>query len=111
MDRMIQQILDRLEANGLADNTLVVYASDHGDQLGERGLWWKQTFHEQSIKVPLIMRWAGRLPAGERRGQVVNLLDLASTMLDAAGAPPLPKKPRGEVFSRSHVTRERPGAI
>ncbi|MGH1479817.1 MAG: sulfatase-like hydrolase/transferase [Geminicoccales bacterium] len=91
MDRMIQQILDRLEANGLADNTLVVYASDHGDQLGERGLWWKQTFHEQSIKVPLIMRWAGRLPTGERRSQVVNLLDLASTMLDAAGAPPLPK--------------------
>jgi len=37
------------------------------------------------------MRWPGNLPAGERRGQVVNLLDLASTMLDAAGASPLPK--------------------
>ena len=90
MDRMIAEILDRLEKNGLADNTLVIYASDHGDQLGERGLWWKQTFHEHSIKVPLILRWAGRLPAGERRTQVVNLLDLASTMLDAAGAPALP---------------------
>lgn len=90
MDRMIEQILDRLEANGLAENTLVVYASDHGDQLGERGLWWKQTFHEHSIKVPLILRWAGRLPAGERRAQVVNLLDLAATMLDAAEAPALP---------------------
>ena len=88
---MIEKILHRLEANGLADNTLVVYASDHGDQLGERGLWWKQTFHEHSIKVPLIMRWSGNLPAGERRTQVVNLLDLASTMVDAAGAPPLPK--------------------
>jgi choline-sulfatase len=90
MDRMIQAILDRLEQNGLADNTLVIYASDHGDQLGERGLWWKQTFHEHAIKVPLILRWAGRLPAGERRAQVVNLLDLAATMLDAAAAPPLP---------------------
>ena len=90
MDRMIGEILDRLERNGLAGDTLVIYASDHGDQLGERGLWWKQTFYEQSIRVPLIMRWPGRLPKGERRAQVVNLLDVAATMIDAAGAPPLP---------------------
>ncbi|MEZ5834783.1 MAG: sulfatase-like hydrolase/transferase [Geminicoccaceae bacterium] len=90
MDRMIGQILDRLEENGLADDTLVIYTSDHGDQLGERGLWWKQTFYDQSVKVPLVMRWPGRLPRGERRSQVVNLLDVAATMIDAAGAPPLP---------------------
>lgn len=90
MDRMIGQIMDRLEAHGLDRDTLVVYASDHGDQLGERGLWWKQTFYDHSVKVPLVMSWPGRLPDGERRAQVVSLIDLSATMLDALGAPALP---------------------
>lgn len=90
MDRMIGQVLDRLEALGLADDTLVVYASDHGEQVGEHGLWWKHTFYEDSARVPLIMAWPGVLPAGERRRQVVNLIDLTATMLHAVGAPPLP---------------------
>jgi choline-sulfatase len=89
-DRMIGAILDRLEARGLADNTLVIYVSDHGDQIGERGLWWKQTFYEESVKVPLVMAWPGVLPEGERRAQVVNLIDLGPTMLEALGAPALP---------------------
>ncbi len=90
MDRMIGRILDRLDALGLAKNTLVVYASDHGEQLGAHGLWWKHTFYEASVRVPMILRWPGRLPEGERRGQLVNLTDLTATMLDAMGAPALP---------------------
>jgi choline-sulfatase len=90
LDAMIGEVLAALERNGLADNTLVVYASDHGDQLGERGLWWKHTFYEESARVPMIMSWPGVLPAGERRPQVVNLVDLAATMLEALGAPQLP---------------------
>ena len=90
MDRMIGEILDRLEALGLAENTVIIYASDHGDQIGERGLWWKQTFYDESVKVPLILSWPGVLPEGERRGQIVNLIDLGPTMLDAQGAPALP---------------------
>lgn len=90
MDAKIGRVLDRLEANGLAENTLVVYVSDHGDQIGERGLWWKQTFYDESAKIPMILSWPGVLPAGERRAQVVNLIDLAATLLDAAGAPALP---------------------
>tara|TARA_R110002167_G_scaffold44909_10_gene134958 strand:- start:628 stop:1425 length:798 start_codon:yes stop_codon:yes gene_type:complete len=90
MDRAIGKVLDRLEALGLADNTLVVYASDHGEQLGAHGMWWKHTFYEDSVKVPMILRWPGTLPAGERRQQVVNLIDLTATMLEAAGAPALP---------------------
>jgi choline-sulfatase len=91
MDRMIGAILDKLDETGLAGDTLVVYASDHGDQLGERGLWWKQTFYDQSIAIPLVMRWPGRLPAGERRATVCNLLDVAATFLDALEAPALPE--------------------
>jgi choline-sulfatase len=90
MDRMIGRILDRLEERGLRDDTLVVYVSDHGDQLGERGLWWKQTFYDQSVAVPLTMSWPGVLPEGERRSQAVNLIDLTATMLAAVGAPSLP---------------------
>lgn len=89
-DRMVGRILDRLEEAGLADNTLVIYTSDHGDQIGERGLWWKQTFYDESVKVPLLLSWPGHLPAGERRGQIVNLVDLAPSLIEAAGGPALP---------------------
>lgn len=89
MDRMIGRILDRLDALGLRDDTLVVYTSDHGEQIGEHGLWWKHTFYEDSVRVPLIMALPGSLPEGQRRDQVVNLIDVTATMLEATGAPPL----------------------
>lgn len=81
LDILIGRILDTLERLGLAEDTLVVYTSDHGDQLGERGLWWKHTFYEESVSVPLILRWPGHLPAGQRRPQVVNLIDVTATIL------------------------------
>lgn len=90
MDEMIGRVLEALEAAGLMENTLIIYASDHGDHLGERGLWWKHTFYEESVKVPLIMRLPGVLPAGEVRDQVVNLVDLSQTMLEAMGTDQLP---------------------
>lgn len=90
LDEMIGQVLDALEDIGAMDDTLIVYTSDHGDHLGERGLWWKHTFFEESVKVPLIMRWPGVLAAGETRKQVVNLIDLSQTMLEAIGAAQLP---------------------
>ena len=90
MDEMIGRVLDALDAIGATDNTLIVYASDHGDHLGERGLWWKHTFFEESVKVPLIMRLPSALPAGETRAQVVNLIDLSQTLLEAMEVPLLP---------------------
>ena len=90
LDALIGQVLGCLADEGLADDTLVVYTTDHGDQLGERGLWWKHTLYEDSVKVPLLMRWPGRLPAGARRAHVTSLLDVAVTMVDALGGPPLP---------------------
>jgi choline-sulfatase len=90
MDIMIGQILDKLKERGLLDNTLIVYSSDHGDQIGERGLWWKHTFYEESVKIPMILSWPGQLPKNEARDQVVNLVDLNATFLDALGADPLP---------------------
>lgn len=90
IDAMIGEVLDALQRLDLLDNTLVVYASDHGDQLGERNLWWKQTFYEESAGVPLILSWPGQLPEGARCGAIANLVDVAATIVDAAGAPPLP---------------------
>jgi choline-sulfatase len=84
------EILDVLAACGLADDTLVVYTTDHGDQLGERGLWWKHTLFEDSVRVPLLMRWPGRLDAGVRRPHVANLIDVAATFIDALQGTPLP---------------------
>lgn len=90
LDTEIGKVLDRLDSHDLTRDTLIVYASDHGDQLGERDLWFKQTFYDQSAKVPLILCWPGRLPKNQRRHQVVNLVDLTATLVDAAGQEPLP---------------------
>lgn len=90
MDRMIGEILDKLEERRLLENTLIVYTSDHGDQIGERGLWWKHTFYEESVKIPMIVSWPGTLPTGVQRDHIVNLVDLNATFLDALGADPLP---------------------
>lgn len=93
VDRMIGQILQALETNGLADDTLIVYTSDHGDMQGEHGLWWKHVFYEESVKVPLIVAWPGVIPGGQRCERVVSALDVNATILDALGAPPLPNSP------------------
>lgn len=86
MDGMIGSILDRLKDLGLDQDTLVVYASDHGEMMGQKGLWWKQSFFEGSAKVPLLMSWPGVIPAGEMRDQIVNLCDLSHTFANLAGA-------------------------
>ncbi|RMH48498.1 MAG: sulfatase [Alphaproteobacteria bacterium] len=91
LDRRIGQVLAALRDAGLCDNTLIVYASDHGEHAGERGLWWKNTMFEESAGIPLILAWPGRLPEGARCDRVVNLIDVGATLIDAAGAPPLPR--------------------
>lgn len=90
MDILIGQITAALRENDLEENTLIIYTSDHGEQVGEHSLWWKQTFYEDSVKVPAILSWPGHLPSGTRCGRVVSSLDLNATMLDALGCPALP---------------------
>ena len=90
MDRMIGRILEALERNGLAENTMVLYMSDHGDMAGERDLWMKRCYYEDSVKVPAILSWPGVVPEGAVCERVLSSLDFNATMLDAIGAPPLP---------------------
>ncbi|HXI16084.1 MAG TPA: sulfatase-like hydrolase/transferase [Chloroflexota bacterium] len=90
MDAMIGQILHALEENGFTQDTLIVYTTDHGEQAGEHGLWWKQTMYEASARVPLLVSWPGVVPPAMRVKRVVSTLDVTATLLDAAGAPALP---------------------
>ena len=85
-DRQVGALLDAVAANDLADNTIVIYVSDHGEALGEHGLWYKCTFYEASARVPLIVRWPDVVQAGSRHSQVTSLLDVVQTMLDIARA-------------------------
>ncbi|HAA75443.1 TPA: sulfatase [Candidatus Latescibacteria bacterium] len=90
MDVMIGQILNTLRENGFEEDTLVIYSSDHGEQVGEHGLWWKQTFYDDSAKVPAIVAWPGRISEGSRINNVISSLDINATMIDALGCPALP---------------------
>ena len=90
LDSFIGQIIKTLKDNDLFENTLIIYASDHGEQIGERDLWWKQTFYEESVKVPLIMSWKDKLPCNERRQQILNLVDLTATIVNAGQGIELP---------------------
>jgi choline-sulfatase len=87
LDEQIGRLLDCLEERGLADDTVVVYTSDHGEMLGEHGLWRKSNFYEQSARVPLQIRLPGRRWAGRRVDAAVSLVDLTATILDLAGVP------------------------
>jgi len=90
IDLEVGRVLEALEQRGLADNTLVIFCSDHGDMLGDHGLLVKGAFfYDACVRVPLLARWpAGGLPAGLRVSAPVLLHDLAATILAAAGASP-----------------------
>ncbi len=81
VDDKLDELLRALEATGLRDDTVVVLASDHGDMLGERGLWYKMTFFEDSARVPLLVH-APRRFAPRRIGANVSLLDLLPTLVE-----------------------------
>ena len=91
MDHWIGRTLDKLQALGILDHTLVVFTSDHGHYLGQHGLVAKGPFHyEDGIRVPLLVAWPGRIAAGVPSPAIQSLVDLAPTFLAAAGvdAPP-----------------------
>ena len=85
-DDKLRELLDALDECGLADDTVVIHTSDHGEMLGEHGLWRKMSFYEQSARVPLQIRWPRRAAAGRRVGECVSLVDVAATIAGAAGA-------------------------
>lgn len=86
LDDKIGRLLDALHENGLAENTVVIHTSDHGESLGEHGLWRKMSFYEQSARVPLQVSWPGVIEGGRRVAGATSLVDVTATILDVAGA-------------------------
>jgi choline-sulfatase len=83
VDDAIGRILDSLEYLGLREDTVIVYASDHGELAGQYGSWNKTLFFDASSKVPLIFNWPGRIPVGQR-DHLTGLIDLFPTFCDLA---------------------------
>lgn len=88
MDAQVGIVLDALEATGQAENTIVLYVSDHGELLGIDGLWFKGTMAESSVRIPAILAGPG-VPVG-RCATNVSLVDVFPTVIDAMGLPPHP---------------------
>ena len=97
MDDRVGSVLDALEASGCAEDTLVLYTSDHGDQIGEHGLWWKYTMYEGSVGVPLLLAGPG-IPENNVVTAPVSLVDVYPTIVDALHLPVAPDESdlRGE---------------
>ena len=87
-DEQVGKLIKEAERLGMTDNLLIVLTSDHGDMMGERGMWFKRTWFDGSSKIPLIARMDGAIPAGSRIKEAVSLIDLAPTLLEIADANP-----------------------
>ena len=83
VDEKVGEILDALEGGGLAEDTIIVFLSDHGDMLGERGMWFKMSFYEGSARVPLMISAPGLEPRLVK--QPVSTMDILPTLADLAG--------------------------
>ncbi len=99
LDDQVGAILRRLEELGLRESTVVVFTSDHGDMLGERGLWYKMAPFEDSARVPLIVCAPGRYAGGRRIGRTVSLVDLLPTFAELAARRRRPADRRPQSFA------------
>lgn len=95
VDDGIGEVLNYLDESGLAENTVVIYASDQGWYLGEHGWFDKRWMYEESLKTPLLVRWPGQTKAGSVNSDIVSNLDFAETFLELAGVA-IPSDMQGE---------------
>lgn len=85
LDEQLGRLLEALDATGAADNTIVVFTSDHGDMLWSQGRLKKQQPWEEAIRIPFLLRWPGRIPAGSRPDALLSTADFAPTLLSLMG--------------------------
>ncbi len=89
-DHQIGRIIHAVQESLDLQNTVIVYFSDHGDTIGEHGLFWKTNFYEGSARVPFIVSWPDRIAPETRIETLTSLVDLAPTLIDIAGGDSLP---------------------
>jgi hypothetical protein len=87
VDDNLGRVLDYLDKSGLAENTVVIYNSDQGFYLGDHGWFDKRWMYEESLRMPLLVRWPGVIKPGSENRDLVQNLDFAETFLDLAGVP------------------------
>jgi arylsulfatase A-like enzyme len=85
IDDNVGRLLDHLEERGLAENTLVVYTSDQGFFLGDHGWFDKRLMFDQSLQMPMLVRWPAEIEPGSRCEGIITNVDFAATFLDVAG--------------------------
>lgn len=85
LDDKVGELLQTLDATGFADDTVVIFCADHGDMLGERGLWYKMNFFEGAARVPLSIALPDGRGAGGNIGSPSSAMDVVPTLLDLAG--------------------------
>jgi arylsulfatase A-like enzyme len=88
VDDGVGRVLEYLDRNGLAKNTIVIYTSDQGFFLGDHGLFDKRFMYEESLRMPFLVRWPAGIKAGSRIDAMALNVDFAPTFLDAAGLTP-----------------------
>lgn len=84
LDDRVGELMAALEASGQARNTVIVFCADHGEMLGERGMWFKQSLFEWSARIPLLVSAPGRY-ASRRVAEAVSLVDLLPTLVEIGG--------------------------
>ena len=87
VDESLHTLQEELRKLGLDKNTIVIYSSDQGFYIGDHGWYDKRWMYEESLKMPLIVKWPGTIKAGSKQEEMVQNLDYAQTFLDLAGAP------------------------
>lgn len=103
VDTNIGKLLKVLENTGLADDTIIVFSGDHGDMLGERGLWYKMTWFENSARVPMLVHAPKRF-SPKRISENVSTMDLLPTFADLVGAPLVKELPLDGVSLMPYLT-------
>ncbi|MGB2820957.1 MAG: sulfatase, partial [Phycisphaerae bacterium] len=85
LDEQLARLLDVLDETARADDTIVVFTSDHGDMLWSQGMVKKEQPWEEAIRIPLLVRWPGRIPAGRECPELIGTVDFAPTLLGLIG--------------------------
>lgn len=106
LDWNVGRILRALDQLGLSDNTILVFTSDHGEMLGAQGRRAKSIFYEEAVRVPLLIRWPARVPAGSVTDACINTPDIMPTLLSMMNLP-IPAKVEGSDLS--HCAYGKPG--
>lgn len=113
LDDQIGRLIREMDKLGILEDAIIVFTSDHGDLLGEHGLFQKGTFHQESTRVPYIISWRGRLPEGKTVDGLTDHIDFGPTLLNLAGieiprhyeGAPILKKP-DEILEKKYIFGE-----